>query len=61
MTKSLWDLQHAPHPWARVKGPMGAAHMHRMEIGWEMQWYQGLLRLKDHKGDICQPNPQYGM
>eukprot|EP00973_Karenia_brevis_P004026 554909-Karenia_brevis.AAC.1 len=29
-----------------------------MEIGWEMQWCQGQLRLKDH---IWQPNPQYGM
>eukprot|EP00973_Karenia_brevis_P095427 12427265-Karenia_brevis.AAC.1 len=38
--KSLWDPRHAPHPWARVKGPMGATHMHLMEMGWEMQWWQ---------------------
>eukprot|EP00973_Karenia_brevis_P087528 12137272-Karenia_brevis.AAC.1 len=33
----LWDLRHAPHPWARVKGPMGPIQMHLIEIGWEMQ------------------------
>eukprot|EP00973_Karenia_brevis_P081582 11309481-Karenia_brevis.AAC.1 len=26
-----------------------------------MQWYRGQLRLKDHMGDVWQPNPQYGM
>eukprot|EP00973_Karenia_brevis_P024543 3385430-Karenia_brevis.AAC.1 len=31
--KALWDLKQAPHPWARVKGPMGASHMHLMENG----------------------------
>eukprot|EP00973_Karenia_brevis_P056744 7896608-Karenia_brevis.AAC.1 len=49
--KSRWDLKHALHPWARVKGPMGASQMHLMELGWEMQRYQGQLRLKDHLGD----------
>eukprot|EP00973_Karenia_brevis_P013811 1874116-Karenia_brevis.AAC.1 len=41
--------------------PYGGAQMHLMEMGWEMQWCQGLLRLKNQKGDIWQPNPQYGM
>eukprot|EP00973_Karenia_brevis_P070900 9854078-Karenia_brevis.AAC.1 len=35
--------------------------MHLMEMGWEMQWYQGQLRLRDQRGDVWQPNPQYGM
>eukprot|EP00973_Karenia_brevis_P005509 750053-Karenia_brevis.AAC.1 len=38
---------------------MGAAQMHLMEMGWEMQWCQGQLRLKDHQGDVWEPNPQY--
>eukprot|EP00973_Karenia_brevis_P045056 6241310-Karenia_brevis.AAC.1 len=29
-------------------------------MNWELQWYQGQIRLKDHAGDIWQPNPQYG-
>eukprot|EP00973_Karenia_brevis_P020329 2790992-Karenia_brevis.AAC.1 len=58
---SYWDLTHAPHPWARVKGPMGAAQMHLMEMGWQARWHQGKLRLKDHQGDVWQPNPRYGM
>eukprot|EP00973_Karenia_brevis_P072275 10041052-Karenia_brevis.AAC.1 len=32
-----------------------------MEMGWEVQWYQGKIRLKDHNGDVWQPNLQYGM
>eukprot|EP00973_Karenia_brevis_P050754 7050680-Karenia_brevis.AAC.1 len=32
-----------------------------MEMGWEMQWYQGQIRLKDYVGDVWQPNPQYEM
>eukprot|EP00973_Karenia_brevis_P079345 11010324-Karenia_brevis.AAC.1 len=32
--KSQWGLDHAAKPWARVKGPMGAAQLH---VG-EMQW-----------------------
>eukprot|EP00973_Karenia_brevis_P032088 4426229-Karenia_brevis.AAC.1 len=50
-------LNMPPHPWARAKGPMGATHMHLMEMGWEMQWSLGQLRLKDHQGDVWQPNP----
>eukprot|EP00973_Karenia_brevis_P066623 9261887-Karenia_brevis.AAC.1 len=30
-------------------------------MGWEVQWHQGKIRLKDHNGDVWQPNPQYGM
>eukprot|EP00973_Karenia_brevis_P084151 11676668-Karenia_brevis.AAC.1 len=30
-------------------------------MDWEMQWHQGQIRLKDHVGDIWQPNPQYGV
>eukprot|EP00973_Karenia_brevis_P015885 2174066-Karenia_brevis.AAC.1 len=37
---SQWDLDHAPNPWARVKGPMGAAHMHLGEMRWKVQWHQ---------------------
>eukprot|EP00973_Karenia_brevis_P030648 4225891-Karenia_brevis.AAC.2 len=40
---------------------MGATQMHLMDMGWEMQWWQGQIRLKDHMGDVWQPNPQYGM
>eukprot|EP00973_Karenia_brevis_P004995 688493-Karenia_brevis.AAC.1 len=29
--------------------------------GMGIQWYQGQLKLKDHMGDVWQPNPQYGM
>eukprot|EP00973_Karenia_brevis_P046973 6517119-Karenia_brevis.AAC.1 len=47
-------------PWARVKGPMGATQMHLIEMGWEVRWSQGQLRLKDYQGDVWQPNPQYG-
>eukprot|EP00973_Karenia_brevis_P090359 12402204-Karenia_brevis.AAC.1 len=50
--QSKWDLQHSPHPWARVKRPMGATQMHLMEMGWEMQSSQGQIRLKDDRGDI---------
>eukprot|EP00973_Karenia_brevis_P013021 1767842-Karenia_brevis.AAC.1 len=32
-----------------------------MEMGWESQVAQGQVRLMDAKGDIWQPNPQYGM
>eukprot|EP00973_Karenia_brevis_P036326 5009325-Karenia_brevis.AAC.1 len=28
---------HSPNPWARVKGPMGAIHMHSKEMGWRTQ------------------------
>eukprot|EP00973_Karenia_brevis_P070260 9766145-Karenia_brevis.AAC.1 len=49
--KSLWDLTHAPNPWARVKGPMGATQMPLMEMGRGMQWSTGQLRLKDHQED----------
>eukprot|EP00973_Karenia_brevis_P052340 7273847-Karenia_brevis.AAC.1 len=59
--KSKWDLQHSPHPWARVKGPMGATQMHLMEMNWDLQFDQGRIRLKDHNGDIWQPNAQYGV
>eukprot|EP00973_Karenia_brevis_P044255 6132424-Karenia_brevis.AAC.1 len=59
--QSKWDLQHSPHPWARVKGHMGATQMHLMEMGWNMQFLQGQIRLKDDKGNVWQPNPQYGM
>eukprot|EP00973_Karenia_brevis_P081238 11263677-Karenia_brevis.AAC.1 len=31
---SQWDLDHAPNPWARVKGPMGAAQIHFKEMQW---------------------------
>eukprot|EP00973_Karenia_brevis_P056209 7817536-Karenia_brevis.AAC.1 len=55
--KSLWDLRHAPHPWTGVKGPMGATQMHLMEIRWDMQRWQGQIRLQDHRGDVWQPNP----
>eukprot|EP00973_Karenia_brevis_P020803 2858860-Karenia_brevis.AAC.1 len=51
-------LSMPPHPWARVKGFMGATQMHLIEMGWEVQWPQGHLRLKDHQGDVWQPNPQ---
>eukprot|EP00973_Karenia_brevis_P070402 9786809-Karenia_brevis.AAC.1 len=30
-------------------------------MGWEIQFAQGQVRLKDDKGDIWQPNPHYGM
>eukprot|EP00973_Karenia_brevis_P016314 2234407-Karenia_brevis.AAC.1 len=30
-------------------------------MGWEIQWWQGQIRLKDHRGDVWKPNPQYGM
>eukprot|EP00973_Karenia_brevis_P084529 11731971-Karenia_brevis.AAC.1 len=50
-----------PHPWARVKGFMGATQMHLMEMGWEIQFAQGKVRLRDDKGDIWQPNPQHRM
>eukprot|EP00973_Karenia_brevis_P059515 8286757-Karenia_brevis.AAC.1 len=40
---------------------MGATQMHLMEMGWEMQWPQGQLRLKDHQGGVWQPNPQSGV
>eukprot|EP00973_Karenia_brevis_P028672 3954831-Karenia_brevis.AAC.1 len=30
-------------------------------MGWQARWHQGKLRLKDHHGDVWQPNPQYGM
>eukprot|EP00973_Karenia_brevis_P033551 4625411-Karenia_brevis.AAC.1 len=53
---SQWDLGHAPNPWARVQGPMGAAQRH---VG-DMQWLNDTLRLKDHNGDIWQPNFEYG-
>eukprot|EP00973_Karenia_brevis_P004472 612712-Karenia_brevis.AAC.1 len=59
--ESKWDLQHSPIPWARVKGPMGATQMHLLEMGWEIQFAQGQVRLKDDKGHIWQPNPHYGM
>eukprot|EP00973_Karenia_brevis_P047193 6549706-Karenia_brevis.AAC.1 len=59
--KSKWDLQHSPHQWARANGPMGATQMHLMEMGWELQLAQGRIRLRDNRGDIWQPNPQYGM
>eukprot|EP00973_Karenia_brevis_P046820 6496507-Karenia_brevis.AAC.1 len=59
--QSKWDLQHSPNPWARVKGPMRATQMHLMEMEWEVQFSQGQIRLKDDKGDVWQPNPQYGM
>eukprot|EP00973_Karenia_brevis_P082389 11420805-Karenia_brevis.AAC.1 len=32
-----------------------------MEMGWELHFAQGQIRLRDDKGDIWQPNPQYGM
>eukprot|EP00973_Karenia_brevis_P001147 156536-Karenia_brevis.AAC.1 len=47
--QSKWDLQHSPHTWARVKGPMGATQMHFMEMGWEIQFAQGEIRLMDDK------------
>eukprot|EP00973_Karenia_brevis_P068871 9574951-Karenia_brevis.AAC.1 len=59
--KSKSDLQHSPHPWARVKGPMGAAQMRLMDMNWDLQFDQGRIMLKDHMGDIWQPNPQYGV
>eukprot|EP00973_Karenia_brevis_P008148 1103218-Karenia_brevis.AAC.1 len=40
---------------------MGATQMHLMEMGWEVQWSQGQIRLKDHQGDVWQPNPEYGV
>eukprot|EP00973_Karenia_brevis_P068777 9561394-Karenia_brevis.AAC.1 len=40
---------------------MGATQMHLKEMGWKVQWHSGVLRLKDHNGDIWQPNPAYGM
>eukprot|EP00973_Karenia_brevis_P052706 7325241-Karenia_brevis.AAC.1 len=40
---------------------MGATQMHLMEMGWEMQWYPGQIRLRDHLGGAWQPHPQYGM
>eukprot|EP00973_Karenia_brevis_P046002 6372081-Karenia_brevis.AAC.1 len=60
-SSTYWYLTHPPHPWARVKGPMGAIHMHLMDMGWQARWHQGKLRLKDHHGDVWQPKPQYGM
>eukprot|EP00973_Karenia_brevis_P069368 9645748-Karenia_brevis.AAC.1 len=41
--KSRWDLDHAPNPWARVKGPMGAAQLHLGEMQWKVQWLHGTL------------------
>eukprot|EP00973_Karenia_brevis_P000059 6645-Karenia_brevis.AAC.1 len=40
---------------------MAATQMHLMEMRWESQFAQGLIRLRDDKGDIWQPNAQYGM
>eukprot|EP00973_Karenia_brevis_P075395 10473159-Karenia_brevis.AAC.1 len=40
---------------------MGATHMHLMDMNWDLQFDQGKIRLKDHNGDIWQPNPQYGV
>eukprot|EP00973_Karenia_brevis_P047308 6566814-Karenia_brevis.AAC.1 len=30
-------------------------------MGWRVQWHEGVLRLKDHNGDIWQPNHVYGL
>eukprot|EP00973_Karenia_brevis_P058518 8150072-Karenia_brevis.AAC.1 len=43
--KSQWGLDHALNPWARVKGPMGAAQMHLSEMQWKVPWRHGTLRL----------------
>eukprot|EP00973_Karenia_brevis_P089690 12398984-Karenia_brevis.AAC.1 len=30
-------------------------------MGWQTQWNNGFLMLKDHAGDVWKPNPEYGM
>eukprot|EP00973_Karenia_brevis_P045572 6311178-Karenia_brevis.AAC.1 len=45
---SQWDLDHSPKPWSRVKGPMGASHMHLKDMGWQTQWSKGALLLRHH-------------
>eukprot|EP00973_Karenia_brevis_P027272 3760839-Karenia_brevis.AAC.1 len=40
---------------------MGAAQMHLMEMNWDLQFDQSRIRLKDHLGDLWQPNRQYGV
>eukprot|EP00973_Karenia_brevis_P006763 918725-Karenia_brevis.AAC.1 len=44
-----WNWDHSPNPWARVKGPMGATQMRFKEMGWQTQWRDGALMLKDHQ------------
>eukprot|EP00973_Karenia_brevis_P076271 10593062-Karenia_brevis.AAC.1 len=46
---SQWALGHSHNPWARVKGPMGATHMYLKEMGWQTQWRDGVLMLKNHQ------------
>eukprot|EP00973_Karenia_brevis_P030852 4255023-Karenia_brevis.AAC.1 len=58
--ESRWDLDQAPIPWSRVKGPMGAAQMHLKEMSWQARWCRGTSQLRDN-GDVRQPNPEYGM
>eukprot|EP00973_Karenia_brevis_P045072 6243196-Karenia_brevis.AAC.1 len=59
--KSQWDLDLAPNPWSRVKGPMGATHMHLTDMGWKAQINAGAFLLEDTARDIWKPNPSYGM
>eukprot|EP00973_Karenia_brevis_P027359 3772437-Karenia_brevis.AAC.1 len=40
---SHWDLDHASHPWSRIKGPIGATHMHLREVGWQAHGSTGSI------------------
>eukprot|EP00973_Karenia_brevis_P004152 570055-Karenia_brevis.AAC.1 len=40
---------------------MGATQMYSKEMGWQTQWRNGAVMLKDNQGDVRKPNPAYRM